>query len=449
MRPQLRWTILCLAAAACAWAAVPAQAQGTSARRLAMGGVSLARGGPGGDIVNVAYRAVPPAPGDSPSGFSLPIGLIPVLQDPPSFDPDDSTFSPFRLANLALHPPWNLALVEPSEPAGDVTVSIGRNALSVDLGNLREVIPDERVRFASVARGPALVVGVRRAFVGIGPLVHAQNDLNLNNALREALRDGQPFLPNTDYTLDDRARGQAAAQAMVGAAFPLLHTAGADERGGFYVGARAKLLRGLAYGDADEAVGFTTPDTLFGNAPVDVHYTGRMRSALPADGGWGSGFDAGAVWVLGTFELGLAANDLGTRIAWRVEERVTVQDSVSGEYRTSTVAEDVPFTSTVPASYLVTATTRVGGVLVAADLQRGALDQVTGHAGLECWVGRLALRAGASVDPQHRVQVAGGAGLRFGRIGLDLAVATNQSNLMHERAVDLGAGLSFYPSRHR
>ena len=95
-------------------------AQFASARRMAMGGVNLLHGGPGGDAVNVAYRAVPPEPRDRARSWSLPIGLIPVLQDPPSLDPDDSTFNAFELANLALHPPWNLALRKPEAPVGDV-----------------------------------------------------------------------------------------------------------------------------------------------------------------------------------------------------------------------------------------------------------------------------------------------------------------------------------------
>ena len=114
-----------------------------------------------------------------------------------------------------------------------------------------------------------------------------------------------------------------------------------------------------------------------------------------------------------------------------------------------TIGEDLPFTSTVPANYVLTAMTRVGGLLLAADMQRDALEQVSGHAGAEVWAGPLALRAGAALDAQQRTQFAGGVGLRLGRFGLDIAVATNQANITHERAVDLGAGLSFYPAGSR
>lgn len=430
-------------------AAPPADAQLMSARRLAMGGVTLSHGGPGGDAVNVAYRAVPPAAERGPSSLLLPLGLIPVLQDPPTFDTNDSAFNAFEIANLALHLPWNLRLVEPAEPAGDVTLSVGRNALTIDLGGVRDVIPDERVRFATAMRGPGIVLGIRRLFIGVSPFVQAQNDFDLNDALRGALHDGETFLPNTEYSLTDRGHAQAAAQALLGAAFPVLRSGGEDDRGGLYVGARARLLRGLAYADADEQVGFVTPDTLFGDVPMDLRFRGLQRSAPPADGGWGRGFDAGAVFVAGALEIGLAGNDLATSIDWKVKETVTSKDSVSGDYVTQTVGEQVPFTSTVPASFMLTAMTRVGGVLVAADVQRDALEQISGHAGAEIWAGPLALRAGASLDAQQRTQFAGGIGLRLGRLGLDAAVATNQSNITHERAVDLGVGLSFYPARTR
>ena len=427
----------------------PAQAQFMSARRLAMGGVTLSHGGPGGDAANVAYRAVPPAAEHGPRSLLLPLGLIPVLQDPPTFDTNDSAFNAFEIANLVMHLPWNLRLVEPAEPAGDVTLSVGRNALTIDLGGVRNVIPDERVRFSTAMRGPGIVLGVRRMFVGVTPFVQAQNDFDLNDALRGALHDGDTFLPNTEYALSDRGQAQAAAQALLGAAFPVLCSGGDDDRGGLYVGARARLLRGLAYADADEQVGFVTPDTLFGDVPMDLRFRGRQRTALPADGGWGHGFDAGAVFVVGALEIGLAGNDLATSIDWKVEESITAKDSLSGDYVTQTVGEQLPFTSTVPASYVLTAMTRLGGVLVAADVQRDALEQISGHAGAELWAGPLALRAGASLDVQQRTQFAGGIGLRLGRLGLDVAVATNQANLTHERAVDLGIGLSFYPARTR
>lgn len=439
--------IVLLAAVAVLALASPGRTQIMSARRMAMGGVTLVHGGGGADQPNVAYRAVPPDPRDQVRSFSLPLGLIPVLQDPPSFDSKDSTFNAFKLANLALHVPWNIALTKPKEPEGDITITASRNSLAVDLGTLRDVVPDDRTRMAETLRSPALVLGIKRLFFGVGPYVNVRNDFQLDDALRSALHDGTPFVPNTVYGLQDQGAAIAAAQAMVGAAFALTRSEEKYSRDGIYVGARARLLRGIAYADADESVGFTTPDTLFGNAPLDVNLDGRMRSAQGGDGRYGHGFDAGVVWVANGFEIGLAANDLGTSIDWKVKETQTAKDTVSGDYKTVTVAEGVPYTSTVPASYLLTASTHVGEIYLAADAVRDELDQTSGHVGAEYWMGRMALRAGAWSDTRAQVQVSGGVGLRMGRIGLDVAVATSQANLTRERTVDLGAGLSWFPRR--
>ena len=429
-------------------AVTDAHAQFSSTRRMGMGGVQLLHGGPGSDAVNVAYRAVPEDPRNGLHSFSLPVGVIPVLQDPPSFDPKDSTFSAYELANLVLHPPWNIALKKPAEPTGDITVDLSRNSLSVDLGGLRQVIPSERVRMAGSWRGPAFVIGVKRAFVGFAPLVDAHNDIDVNDALRGALRDGTPFQPNTDYGFNDHVRAQAAGQVMLGAAFPIVGGT-KESRSGLYVGARAKLLRGLGYADANAQAAVTTADTLFGNQPLDFGYTTLMRTATPGDGGWGHGFDVGAVFVAGGLEIGLAANDLSTSIPWKVKETRTAKDPVTGNYVTTTLADGKAFTSEVTESYVVTANTRLGPFLVAADATRDGLQQLTGHAGAEIMAGPLALRGGASLDAQKRMQLAGGVGLNLGRIGFDVAIATHQANLTQERALDLGVGLSLLPGRSR
>src|SRR5439155_15833360 len=114
---RMRRFSIALLAAGLAVPAGSAFAQTMSARRMAMGGVSL-----GGEAANVAYRAVPAAPGRS-SGFTLPIGVAQVLAHPPSLDPGDPSFNVFEIANLVQNPPWNLELNPPHAPSSDVIVS--------------------------------------------------------------------------------------------------------------------------------------------------------------------------------------------------------------------------------------------------------------------------------------------------------------------------------------
>lgn len=437
-----RW--LTLAAFLLAMLPADSHAQFMSARRLGMGGAPVPGCGPGADGVNVAYRAVP-RPQHGCRAMSLPIGALPLLANPPVLDPDDPDFNAYELANLLMTMPWNYSLSSPAAPSNDIGVSIGRNSLSVDLGDVGQLLPRDASQYAVVARLPVLAVGYRRAFVGVSPLVHAENSMAINAPLQRALIDGEAFAPLTRYEVTDDALGQAAVQGMLGWAQPLWIPAD-DPRGGrsgLYGGVRARLIRGLAYADAQSVAGFTTADTLFGDDAVDVAYSSRLRTSTPEDGGFGRGFDAGLVLVAGRTEIGFAVNDIATELNWKVRERLVQEDS-TGDVVETTLAEGQPWTSRIPATGQLTATTRVAGFLLAAAATRDALGRTTSCAGVERWIGFLALRAGVSRDLQRQTQTSGGIGLRFGRFGLDAGVATHSRNLTHERSTELGAGFAFY-----
>lgn len=417
-------------------------AQDLSVRRMSMGGVVLG-GRQGGEGANVAYRGVPRTV-RGPSGYSLPIGVLQVLNDPPSLDPRNPEFNVFELANLVENPPWNLALTQPHVPSSDVTLDVSQNALHLDLGDLGPAFPRGDVRFWGVTNGPTMGFSVRRVFVALAPLVEFDNTLRLNEALSGVLRDGDSIGPNQRYEAVDVGHAQAAAALHLGTAFPLFRSGeGSRLPSALYVGARAKVIRGLAYGEAHNIAGTTTSDTLFGSSSLDLGYDGHWRDAGPADGGFGLGFDAGTVWTLGSFELGLAVNDLGTRIPWRVRETLAHRDSASGDLVTTTVATGQSITSEVPSTVIANAAWHGRRWMAAADVRQNPLA-TTAHAGLERWVGPLALRAGVERDTNRRTQLSGGVGVRVGAVGLDVAVATHNRNLENERMVELGAGLSLY-----
>ena len=418
----------------------PSSAQMFSVRRMAMGGAVLG-GRQGGESDNVAYRAVPRAAG-GPTTLSLPVGLVPVLANPPVFDPNDPRFNVFELANLIESPPWNLVIGGPATPSTDIRIDVARNSLTMDLGDMASVFPDGRVRAFGATNGPSMGLSLGRAFVAVAPLVEYQNDLDVGDALRGVLRHGEPLLPDQTYSATDRGHAQAAAALHLGLATRVL---GGDGQGAsaLYAGARYKLLRGLAYGDADNVGSFTTGDTLFGSQPLDVHWTGNFLDATPAGGGWGAGLDAGAVWELGGLELGLAADDIGTRIRWHVRETVATRDSATGSVQTTTVADDLPFTSEVPTTLIANAAWRAGPWTLAADVRRNPIA-TTLHGGAERWLGPLALRGGASLDENQRVQGSGGVGVRLGHLGFDVALASDNRNLENRRQLELAAGLSLY-----
>ena len=177
--------------------------------------------------------------------------------------------------------------------------------------------------------------------------------------------------------------------------------------------------------------------------PISLDYLGHTRTAMPSGGGWGQGFDLGAVWVGGGFEIGLGANDVGSQVRWRVEESDVKRDSITGDVKSTVTARDVPLTTTIPPSYSLTAARHLGGTLVAADAVWDEYD-ATYHLGAERWLGPIALRAGGSLDAEQIVQYAGGVGIKLGRLGVDTGVATNSRNLSHERGVELCLGLALY-----
>jgi hypothetical protein len=410
---------------------------------MGMGGVVVPGGGAEG--FNPAYRAVAAAP-EASVGVPLPIGLLPLLADPPVLDPDDPEFNIYELANQVYNPPWNLQLVSPEPPSSDVVVELGRDHLAVDLGEVSGIFPHRQSSIGAVGRGPAFGFGVRNFFAGVSAVAHYENDLAMNPALFAALAEGQPFQSNTRYVLNDNVRGQAAAALEFGWAGSLFRRGDLRRREGhaFYAGVRTKLLRGLAYGASTNQVAFRTRDTLFSSSPVELDYGGTLRTAGPEDGGFGHGLDVGAVWVGGPLEVGIGASDLIGGIDWRIEESAVMRDTVVGDIGRIITGTDLPFRSTLPRTYVTNAVYRTPHGLIAADVIR-SLGRMSAHLGAETWIGAVALRAGVSRDPDATLQLGGGAGVRVGRFGLDFALATHSRNLSRERAVELGAGLALYP----
>jgi hypothetical protein len=433
----MRPITIALLAGALALAGTRAEAQTFSARRLAMGGVVLGATG-----ANVAYRAVPPEPSAERS-LALPLGLIQLLAHPPEFDSRKPDFNAYVIASLLYSVPWHLQIVEPKPVGSDIQIAISQSSLAVDLGDVKQIFPFTHSQVGAVVNGPALGFGIRRVFVGLIPVVEFDNDISLNPALHGALADAVPFVPNTEYALFGKARGQSAAGAEIGCALPLVTSGGgAEDRSGLYVGTRVKVLRGIAYGDADTKLGFITGDTLFSN-PVDVNFTGTTRRAGPGDGGWGAGLDLGAVWITGALELGLGVNDIATQIDWKVRETEIYDDPSTGRYSEHVLADGVDFRSRIPTVVTVNSALQLGRTLLAGDVVSG-VNNTQAHLGAELWTGRMALRAGGSLDANRLVQGSCGAGWRFGRFGLDLALASHSPYLTLSRAVELGVGLSLY-----
>ena len=448
-------TSLTIAALACALLAGAAEGQMLDARRLGMGGVVTSDVG---DFTgsNIAFRAVPKGVGGSGS-IPLPLGLIQYLGDHPTFDSKDSLFNIYEIANVILNPPLTIQLSKPSEVSGDISIFVAQDSLRVDLADVKRVIPENSMKQGGVIHVLGIGKSFGKMFLQVSPLVHMRNELTLSDELRDALRDAVPFTGNTRYGLTDEARAQAAVSFQAGLALRALYRAAAAEgsmtdprRNGataLYLGAAPKYLLGIAYGDARGVGGVTTGDTLFaGNQPVTIDMDTQTRHAvMGGDGGKGTGFgsDVGAVMYWRNFELGLGLNDFGSQIKWKTTVRRHLYDDATNEFTTTLVATDEEFTSRIPATTTVNVAKRIGRTTIAADFVDGDLRS-TMHAGAEVWFGMLALRSGLSRDQNKMAQFAGGTGYRFGKIGIDLAIATNSRNISRERGAELSASLSLY-----
>ena len=96
----------------------------------------------------------------------------------------------------------------PETPGNDITLTIGRDHLAVDLGDVKNIFPEDQSRISAVVNGPTLGFGIKRFFLAAAPLVHYENDLSFNDALRGAI-DGEEFRPNTAYEMRDQGQSQA------------------------------------------------------------------------------------------------------------------------------------------------------------------------------------------------------------------------------------------------
>jgi len=432
-----------------------ADAQSLDARRLGMGGVLTSDVGDHAGS-NIAFRAVPKGTGGSGS-IPLPLGIIQYLSDHPSFDTKDSTFNIFEVANVFLNPPLTIQLVKPDVVEGDISVFVAQDSLQVDLADVKRVIPKDTMKQEGVYHIGGIGKNFGKGFVQVGPLVHLKNELTLSDELRNALRDAVPFTGNTRYGLTDHARAQAAVSFQVGYAVRALHRASEGEKDSndprrngataLYLGAAPKYLLGIAYGSAESSGGVTTGDTLFaGSNPVTIDELTETRTAgVSGDGGLGTGFgsDVGAVLYYQNFELGVGLNDFGSQIKWKTEVRHHVYDNTTNEFTTSVVARDEEFTSRIPVTATINAAKRIGRTTIAADVVTGDF-RTSMHAGTEVWFGMFAVRSGIFRDQNKLIQFAGGGGYRFGKIGLDLAIATNSRNIERERGAELSASLSLY-----
>jgi len=412
---------------------------------------------------NIAFRAVPS--GIQTRSIPLPIGLFQVLHDHPTFDTSDPDFNAFQLLNLVTNPPLTLSITKPKDISSEISIFVARDSLMVDLEDVQRAIPENGWNLGGVYHMFAIGIGVKSFFVQVVPTIHIRNEFKLDDALERALKDAEPFTGNTRYGTHEDGEAQQFVAWQVGAALrplyrlpddaneddqddPLANDPRRNGATALYVGGAPKYLWGLAYGSAKGTAGITTGDTLFGSGdPVSIDMAVQMRHSAFFDKkppGSGFGADVGAVFFHRNYELGVGVNDLGSQIKWKTTVLDHVYSDSTNQFTTTTVGRNVEYTSRVPVAVIVNAARRSGSMTLAADMVASELKTQI-HVGVERWLGMWALRGGSYLDQNGRWQFTGGSGVRFGNLGVDVALATHSRNVEEERAAEMCASFTLYP----
>lgn len=437
-----------------ALAATPSHAQSFDARRMAMGGVQMSDLGAGG---NVAYEAVPRS-GDGRFSIPIPLGLIQLASDPPEFDTADSTFNVFDIANLVLHPPIAYQAGKPATLEDDIYVRVAQDSLTINLGDLQRVVPAKDWALSTLLR-LGITQHIGPTFIGVHVQGQMNNSVGLDDNLRDALGRAVPFRSNTRYGLADSAQAQVAATGEFGAAVPLVYKPApgdnnADPKKGdprknkataMYVGARGKYLKGLAYAAGHGNAYVQTQDPLFGsNNSLGLQSDALARTTPDVGKGNGVGADIGAVLFVKNVELGVGLNDLGSKISWITDLDRYHYDAAVDSFVHEKLATGEKISIKYPMTTTISGAWRHKMLTVGVTAQHSVGDW-TYHVGGEVQVTPLlALRGGWHRDGFGLAQYSGGAGVRFGPIGFDVAAASSSLTITRERLTDIAVSLVIY-----
>jgi hypothetical protein len=432
--------------------AAPLRGQGllTDARRAGMGGVSLTRDGTL-ERYNPAYRSVPKRShgGGGPKfTIPLPIGLIQFAHDHPGwskdpmFHTDSARFNPIETINFILNPPFNYEVKKALTPTNDVEFTVGKDALQVDLGNLRKIIPVGAFGISGSSRPLDIQPGFKGFRAGVMGWLHDDVELQLGDNLLAFLKNAQPAQHNTRYSVDGNGLVEGGIAPSAGYSGRIF---GNDDNA-LYIGAAVHYYIGAAYGRSVGTGGFTTGDTIFaGPNPVKPDATVQTSYSKWGNAkGHGVGFDLGFAWVSGPIEFGVGVSDIGATITWP-DTRIDYQhyDTATSKVVTDSSKLGVETKTKLPVSYIANVAYTSGSSTVGVNLlNNGRGTRI--HIGAEQRFGLFVVRGGVARDQRKKIELAGGGGIRFGPFELDAGLWTHSNSLSDERGITLATSLAIY-----
>jgi len=404
---------------------------------------------------NPAYRAVKNrsnVSGAPKFSIPIPLGLIQFfkdhplnqLGDDPLFHPDSARFNPFELMNTIFNPPIFYEVRKAPTPTNDVSFTVGRNQLILNLGPSRVLIPEQSFGLGSTSRLVDAGFGMAGFNIGVTGFFHYDAAFTVDTALRRALTDTLVGVqPNDTLALLTDAIMQAGLAPSVGYAGRILRGAGGDESDdGLYIGGAVHYYLGGYYARATGPTELQIGDTIFASTPT-IQADGRIRTAKPY--GRGVGGDVGIVWISGPFEVGLGVNDIGAELTWSDTKVQQVSyDLNSSSFNSTVIQNGVESKTKLPITYIANAALRMGtGTTVGADVVNSGRGTVV-HVGAEQRTGPFAVRGGVSRDQRKKMQFGVGGGLRFGSIGLDVGLWTHSNSIATQRAITMATSISVY-----
>jgi hypothetical protein len=448
----VRIAVVSIGLAALVVSAAPLRGQGlfTDARRAGMGGVSLTRDGTL-ERYNPAYRSVPKrsrAGGGPKFSIPLPIGLLQFAHDHPGwskdpmFHTDSARFNPIETINFILNPPFYYEVKKTPTPTNDVEFTVGNDALQVDLGNLRKVIPSDQFGISGSSRPLDIEPGVKGFRAGVMGWLQDDVQFQLGDNLLNFLKGAQPAQHRTRYSADGDGLVAGGIAPSVGYSGRLY----GDDRRALYVGVAAHYYIGLAHGRGIGTGGFTTGDTIFaGPNPVTPDLVLQTQYSKWSDAkGHGVGVDVGFAWVSGPIEFGIGVNDIGATITWpdtRIDYRHF--DTTSSKIVLDSTRIGVETKTKLPVSYIANVAYSSGSSTVGVNLLNSGRGTRI-HVGAEQRFGPFVLRGGVARDQRKKLEFAAGGGIRLGPFELNAGLWTHSNSLSDERGITLATSLAIY-----
>lgn len=433
---HVSWVALLIAALVLTLGTAHAQ----SIRQLGMGGV-IAPGNAA--AANPAYAPI----SDERVSIPLPLGLIPLLTNPSTFDVNSDEFDVLYIADqVARIDAWLISAAQaPEEIIVSVTEGADGPVLQIEtVGGS----PIGILEGASFAVGPDFELPIRvpagPVSVGVRPFVTTDLRWTPDADLTALFRDGTA---SGGATLSAEAEAGVALDVTYGLQIPVPEDA---YPGSVYVGGTVSPFVSLARATAD-----VTAEVTAANAELDYTLDGNAFIALVSEGqvGFGATADLGVSTVVvipeGTVNAGLSARGLGFGVY--SGSSYTVDETGLSAPTESSGAEflgipDLVATASIDVSAETLGVPEIGSLLVAGDLAYES-GRIAAHAGLEAGfgveeLGTIFARAGAGYDGGFVFGV--GAGLDVLQIvGIDVALYGSSSLLTRSTSYGLSAGVSF------